>query len=83
MVDQADHSRGVLIDLSHAIRVEVETDRLGYLSMGQRCMALDLLVATRRPRHIYRHDLESFSWTFWDITFNYSGGIRVSRKTKK
>ena len=80
MVDLKDNSRGVLIDFNNAIRVgENDRDRIGHLSVGHKCMALELLVAKNRPRHDYKHDLESFLWSFLDIVFNYRHEDRIQR----
>lgn len=81
MVDPQDHSRGVLIDFDHAIRPSTNEGGVGYISVGLRCMALDLLVLEDRPLHEYKHDLESFLWSFFDIVFNWSHGVRVKKKT--
>lgn len=79
MVDPKDPSRGVLIDFNNAIREGEGIDRVGYLSVGQKCMALELLAAENRPLHTYEHDLQSFLWAFWDIVLNYCRGVRVLR----
>lgn len=77
MVDASDPSRGILIDLDHAVRRDYPEDGFGYVSLGQRCMAVELLVLKKPPAPTYKHDLESFHWSIWDIVLNWVNGIRV------
>ena len=77
MVDALDHSRGILIDLDHAIRTDEDEDGFGYVSLGQRCLAMELLRLDKPPVPLYKHDLESFLWSFWDIVLNYVRGVKV------
>lgn len=72
--------RGILIDLDFASGPEDDTTYIPDIvpfSFSIPFLALDLLEEGRRQPHMYRHDLESFLWTFlWLIL----GNARVETK---
>lgn len=77
MVDSADHSIGILIDLDLAVQIrdgdqmlDTPAARIGTLPF----LSIDLLEDTLPPKHLYRHDLEAFYYVLAWICIQYDHG---------
>lgn len=79
MVNRADHSEGVLIDLDIAARVNeqgtpVNRDELPVAGTIE-FRACDLVIPEKPKKAYYRHDLESFFYTLVWIQLHYQNGV--------
>jgi hypothetical protein len=72
--------QGVLndFDLSSIVDPNITNDSSNQRTGTKPFMAIDLLITSRPPKHLYRHDLESFPYVLLFLASRYQDGLEIN-----